>query len=368
MSEKKKLTDSPVWITIISITLGLVFGAIILLLIGYNPLKAYSVIITGIFSKPKYMSWTIIYATPIILTGLSVAFAFKTGLFNIGAEGQYIVGAVTAALAGYFFHLPLFLHIPFVIILSIAAGAFWGSIAGYLKAKYGVNEVISTIMLNWMAFYLNNFIVLHEGIKREGSESTNKIQNTAQLIFANNWKGTDAGLAFRKAHPFLGDILKTPANAGFLIAISAAVIVLIILNRTTLGYSLRAVGYNRDAAEFGGINVPRNMISAMAIAGGLSGLAGAVQIMGFTRQASALSASEGYGFEGISVALIGANHPIGCILAGLLYGALKYGGAKIQPAIGAPYEIISIIMGMIVLFIAMPKLIKTVKLNKKGDK
>ena len=127
------------------------------------------------------------------------------------------------------------------------------------------------------------------------------------------------------------------------------------------------MGFNRDAAEFGGINVPGNMVSAMAIAGALSGLAGAVQIMGFTREASALSASEGFGFEGISVALIGANNPIGCVLAGLLYGALKYGGSKIQPAIGAPYEIISIIMGMIVLFIAMPKLIKTLKLKKKGD-
>ncbi len=368
MSDRKQLTDSPVFITLVSIVLGLLVGAIVLLIIGYNPIEAYKVILIGIFSKPKYMSWTVIYATPIILTGLSVAFAFKTGLFNIGAEGQFIVGALTAAITGYFIHLPAILHIPLVIILSMTAGALWGSISGFLKAKYGVNEVISTIMLNWIALYLNNFLVLHEKIKREGSEATNKVLGSAQIIFANVWKNSEAGIAWRKTHPFFGDILRTPANGGFLIALAAAVIVLIILNRTTLGYSLKAVGYNRDAAEFGGINVPRNMISAMAIAGALSGLAGAVQIVGFTREASALSASEGFGFEGISVALIGANHPIGCILAGLLYGALKYGGSKIQPAIGAPYEIISIIMGMIVLFIAMPKLIKTVKLKKKEDK
>lgn len=368
MSEKKKLTDSPVWITIISITFGLIFGAIILLIIGYNPFTAYGVILKGIFSKPKYISWTIIYATPIILTGLSVAFAFKTGLFNIGAEGQYIVGAITAALAGYFISLPPILHIPLVLILSMSAGALWGGISGYLKAKYEVNEVISTIMLNWVALYLNNFIVLHESVKREGSEATNKILYSAQLIFANSWKTSDAGIAWRKAHPFFGDILRTPANGGFLIAVAAAIVVLIILNKTTLGYSLKAVGINREAAEFGGINVPANIVTAMSISGALAGLAGAVQIMGFTREASALSASEGYGFEGITVALIGANNPIGCVLAGLLYGALKYGGSKIQPAIGAPYEIISIIMGMIVLFIAMPKLIKTLKLKKKEDK
>lgn len=368
MPDKKHITESPAWITTVSIILGLLFGALILLIIGYNPLKAYSVIINGIFSKPKYISWTIIYATPIILTGLSVAFAFKTGLFNIGAEGQFIIGSLTAAVAGYFISLPPILHIPLVLILSLGTGALWGSISGFMKSRYGVNEVISTIMLNWIALYLNNFVVLHDKVKRDGSEATNKILGSAQIIFAGNWKTSEAGLAWRKTHPFISDILRTPANGGFLIALAAAIIILIILNRTTLGYGLKAVGYNRDAAEFGGINVQSNTINAMAIAGGLSGLAGAVQIMGFTREASALSASEGFGFEGISVALIGANHPIGCVLAGLLYGALKYGGSKIQPAIGAPYEIISIIMGMIVLFVAMPKLIKIVKLKKKEDK
>ena len=168
MPLKKNLTDSPVWITLISIVLGLLFGALILLLIGYNPLTAYSVLLKGTFSKPKYISWTIIYATPIILTGLSVAFAFKTGLFNIGAEGQFIVGSLTAAVTGYFISLPPILHIPLVLILSLGAGALWGSISGYLKARYEVNEVISTIMLNWVALYLNNFVVLHRECQKRG--------------------------------------------------------------------------------------------------------------------------------------------------------------------------------------------------------
>ncbi|MDC7235823.1 MAG: ABC transporter permease [Spirochaetales bacterium] len=364
---KNPLKNSALGITLISILLGLFVGALILLFIGYNPIEAYSVMLNGIFGSVRYLSWTIIYATPIILTGLSVAFAFKTGLFNIGAEGQYIVGALTAALVGYYVPMPTLLHIPFVLICSITAGSLWGSIAGYLKARFGVNEVISTIMLNWIALYLNNFFVLNEKIKRPGSEATNKILDSAKIIFFDVWKKSPDGQAFRKAHPFFNDIFRTPANAGFLIAILAAVLVLLILNKTTLGYSLKAVGFNKDAAEFGGINIKSSMISSMAIAGGLSGLAGAVQVTGFTREASALAAMEGYGFEGISVALIGANNPIGCVLAGLFYGALKYGGSKIQPRIGAPYEIISIIMGTIVLFIAMPKLIRMMKITKKKE-
>lgn len=367
MMNIKSIRNSPVLITLLSIVLGLFFGAIVLLVIGYNPFKAYSVILVGIFSKPKYLSWTIIYATPIILTGLSVAFAFKTGLFNIGAEGQFIVGSLTAALTGYFISLPPILHVPLVILISATVAAFWGSVPGFLKARFGVNEVITTIMMNWIALYLNNFIVLHNTVKREAAEATKKIHDSAMIIFAKNWKISESGLAWREEHPFFDDLLRTPANGGFLIAVSLALIVLVVLNRTSLGFSLKAVGYNRDVAEFVGIDVHRNIVSAMAIAGALAGLAGAVQVMGFTREASALSASEGYGFEGISVALIGGNNPIGCILAGLLYGALKYGGAKIQPAIGAPYEIISIIMGSIVLFIAVPKLIRAIRLKKEGD-
>jgi ABC-type uncharacterized transport system permease subunit len=365
---KKNITDSPLGLTLISIILGLFVGAVILLIIGYNPVEAYIVILNGIFSTPRYISWTIIYATPIILTGLSVAFAFKTGLFNIGAEGQFIVGALTAALAGYYVHMPALLHVPFVLLCSLTAGAIWGGIAGFLKARYGVNEVISTIMLNWVALYLNNLIVLNDKIKRPGSEATNKIQDSAKIIFFDVWKKAPEGRAFREGHPFFADIFRTPANAGFLIALAAALIIWLILNKTTLGYSLKAVGFNKDAAEFGGINIKASMLSSMAIAGSLSGLAGAVQIMGFTREASALSAMEGFGFEGISVSLIGAVHPIGCVLSGLFYGALKYGGSKIQPAIGAPYEIISIIMGTIVLFISMPKLIRMMKITKKKKK
>lgn len=363
---KKSITDSPLALTIISVILGLVVGALILLFIGYNPLEAYRIMLNGIFSKPKYISWTVIYATPIILTGLSVAFAFKTGLFNIGAEGQFIVGALTAALTGYFIQMPAILHVPFVLLCAVTAGALWGGIAGWLKARFGVNEVIATIMLNWIALYLNNFLVLHDGIKREGSEATNKIHNSAKIIFFDVWKKSEEGIAFRKAHPFFNDIFSTPANAGFLIGVIMAVLILLVLNRTTLGYGLKAVGFNKDAAEFGGINIKNSVMSSMAIAGGLSGLAGAVQVMGFTREATGLAAAEGFGFEGISVALIGGNNPIGCVLAGLLYGALKYGGSKIQPKIGAPYEIISIIMGTIVLFIAMPKLIKLASKKKEA--
>ena len=204
MANKKSITESSVWITLISIILGLFFGALILLIIGYNPVEAYSVILKGIFSKPKYISWTVIYATPIILTGLSVAFAFKTGLFNIVQKGQFIVGALTAAITGYFISLPPILHIPLVIILSMAAGALWGSISGFLKARYGVNEVISTIMLNWIALYLNNVVVLNENVKREGSEATNKVLSSAQIIFCQCMENFRSRSCLAKSSSLLG--------------------------------------------------------------------------------------------------------------------------------------------------------------------
>jgi len=357
-------------LTIISIIMGLLVGAVILLVAGYNPLQAYSVILKGIFSKPKYMSYTIIKATPLIITGLSIAFAYKTGLFNIGAEGQFIMGGLAAALTGYFIKLPLLLHVPIVFIAAVSVGAIWGALAGFMKARYGVHEVIGTIMLNWIALYFNNFIISQPGIQRPQSEATYKILNTARIDILGVWKVTKEGIAFRKTHPFWGDILKSPLNLGILIAIAAAVIVWFILNKTTLGFELRAVGFNKDAAEYGGIRVNRSMVISMAIAGGLAGLAGAVQVSGVSREVFKLAAMEGYGFDGIAVSLIGNSTPIGCVFSGLLFGALKYGGGKIQSAMRAPTEIINIVIGTIVYFIAMPRLITMIlsQKRKKGDK
>ncbi len=355
--------------TLVSIFLGLLIGAIILLAAGFNPLLAYSTIITGIFGRWKYISYTIIKATPLILTGLSITFAFRTGLFNIGAEGQFIIGSVTAAAAGYFFHLPWFIHIPVVLFLAMLASGMWGGVAGFLKAKFGVNEVISTIMLNWIALYLQNLLVYTKGFQKPGGETSYDVQPSAIITVLNNWKLSPEGRLWLSDHPILSDILKTPINFGFIFALIAAFLVWFILKHTTLGYKLRAVGLNKHAAKYGGINVNKNMIISMTIAGALAGLAGAVQVMGVAHNVSLLAAMEGYGFDGIAVSLIGSNTAIGCVFSGILFGALKYGGQKIQPIMGAPSEIVNIVIGIIVFFIAIPRLIALlIKIFNKKDK
>ncbi|GBF11306.1 ABC transporter permease [Tepidibacillus sp. HK-1] len=356
--------------TLISILIGLIIGAIVLSIAGYNPFEAYSVMFKGIFSKPKYIAYAIIYATPLIMTGLSVAFAFRTGLFNIGAEGQFIIGALTAALTGYFLKLPPVIHVLVVFVLAATAAGLWGGISGFLKAKFGVHEVISTIMLNWIALYLNNYVVMLEGFKKPQSEASYEVLSTASIGLLEKWKLSEAGREWLRNFPFLADMMRAPINLGFIIAILLAILVWFILNKTTLGYELRSVGFNKFAAEYGGIGVKKSIIISMMIAGALAGMAGAVQVLGVTKKVAVLAAMEGYGFDGIAVSLIGSNTALGSVLAGLLFGGLKYGGPKIQSALGAPSEVVNIVMGTIVFFIAIPKFIKmmlSLRSKKRGE-
>lgn len=346
--------------TVLSIILGLLFGAIALKVSGYSPIEAYKVIWLGIFEKPKYVVYTIIRATPIIITGISVAFAFRTGLFNIGAEGQFLVGSLAATLAGvYITFLPPVIHAVVCILVAALAAGIWGGIVGLLKAKRGVNEVISSIMLNWIALYLSNTMltVSSFGFKRANSDSSHKILESAKINLFQNWKVSEAGRAALANNKLLKDILTPPVNAGIIIAIVLAIVVWYILKHTTLGYQLKAVGYNKDAAEYAGIDIKKNITKSMFIAGAIAGIAGATQVLGVNHQISILGASEGYGFDGMAVALIAGNNPLATIPAGLLFGGLKYGGAKLNSSsLGAPSEIINIVIGVIVLFVAMPKL------------
>lgn len=357
---KGKFLNGSLGLTLISIALGFLLGAIVLIVAGFNPLEAYWVILKGIFSRSKYISYVIIYATPLIITGLSVAFAMRTGLFNIGAEGQYIMGAIMAAAAGYFFKLPLVLHVTVAVGLAVAVAAIWGGLAGYIKARFGVHEVISTIMLNWIALYLSNFVITLKAFGSQGTGKSYVIQSTARINLLSDWKISEAGIEFIRSHRILGDILKTPINIGIVFAILLAVLVWYILNKTTLGYELRAVGFNPHAAEAGGINVKKSMVTSMLFSGGLAGAAGAFQVLGVSHRIAKLAAMEGYGFDGIAVSLIGNNTGAGSVFAGLLFGALKYGGSKIQDAMQAPTEVINIMIGTIILFVAMPKLIRLI--------
>ena len=350
--KRKSFIDDAIKFSILSILLGLLVGAIVLIISGNNPLIAYGAMIKGIIAKPKYIAWTIIKATPYILTGLSIAFAFKTGLFNIGAEGQFIIGALVATLVGYGIELPAIIHIPLTIILAAFAGGLWGSIAGFLKSKFGINEVIATIMLNWIAFYLSNFMVSNSFISVPNSETSVKIKESASI-------GIDS------LKSVVGPA--TPINLGIIITLILVFAVWFILTKTTLGFELRAVGHNKDAAEYAGIDVGKSILKSMAIAGLLAGVAGAIQVMGVTHNITVLASQEGYGFDGIAVALIANSNPIGVIFSGLLFGAFKYGGIKMQST-GAPSEVINIVIGSIVFFIALSNGLRMLYIKMKQKK
>lgn len=370
MKTTAKILKKPITSTLIAVLFGFLVAAIVLAIAGYNPWQAFGALFQGIFAKPKYISNVIIKATPIILTGLSVAFAFKTGLFNIGAEGQYIAGTIAAVCVGVKLDLPAIIQVPLVVLAGVLGGAIFGGIVGYLKAKFGIHEVITSIMLNWIGLYLSNYIVNTAAYHLPNSTSSYPVNESSYTMLLPKWKASEAGMAALKPNKWLYEMmLKTDVNFGILIAVIMAVIIWILLYRSNKGYELRAVGFNRDAAEFAGINVSRNITQAMIIAGALAGLAGALAITGTApHKISTMAAFENNGFNGLSVALIAGSSPIGCIFAGLLFGGLLYGGQSVQQDVGAPTEIINIMIGTIVFFVALTKIVPVLadKLEKRG--
>ena len=357
MKQIEKALRRPITGILISIVMGFIVGAVVLTIAGYSPLAAYREMILGVFSKPKYMVQVIIRATPLIFTGLSISFAFKTGMFNIGAEGQAIMGMVTAAVVGYCIELPPVIHFIAVALAAIVVAGLWGALVGVLKAKFGIHEVISGTMLNWIALYFNNFMISMPWLKKPEAEASYEVLESSWLVVLNSWKTSDAGREWLLdgTHPVLSDVLiRTDLNYGIFLAIAAAALVWFLLTRTTKGYEMRAVGSGADAARFAGINVNKNLILSLAIAGALAGLAGAVVITGtMPHRISVLTAQPGYGFDGISVALMANTSPFGVIASALLFAGLQYGGSSIQAELGAPSEIINIVIGTIIFFIAM---------------
>ena len=357
MKQIEKALRRPITGILISIVMGFIVGAVVLTIAGYSPLAAYREMILGVFSKPKYMVQVIIRATPLIFTGLSISFAFKTGMFNIGAEGQAIMGMVTAAVVGYCIELPPVIHFIAVALAAIVVAGLWGALVGVLKAKFGIHEVISGIMLNWIALYFNNFMISMPWLKKPEAEASYEVLESSWLVVLNSWKTSDAGREWLLdgTHPVLSDVLiRTDLNYGIFLAIAAAALVWFLLTRTTKGYEMRAVGSGADAARFAGINVNKNLILSLAIAGALAGLAGAVVITGtMPHRISVLTAQPGYGFDGISVALMANTSPFGVIASALLFAGLQYGGSSIQAELGAPREIINIVLGTLIFFIAM---------------
>ncbi len=348
MKNKRSILESNVLYTLIAILIGFIIGAIFLTAAGISPAVAYGKLISGVFGKPKFMVWTLVYASPLIFTGLSVAFSFRTGVFNIGAEGQFVVGSLAACIVGVLVELPPVIHAFACMVAAAAAGFIWAYIVGIMKVKRGIHEVLSFIMFNWIAFYLSNYAVNTEILHKEGEgEATKNVLDSARILLPEG---------------LLKALECTSANWGFVFAVIAAVIVWIVIEKTTLGYKLKAVGFNKDAAIYGGIDADKSILTALGISGALAGLGGAVQLLGMGVRISQFAGQEGFGFDGITVALIAGSNPLGCIISGIFYGAMKYGGAKLT-MVGAPEEVIQIIMGCVVIFIAISKVFKNLFTN-----
>lgn len=318
-----------------SIILALVIAAVILSRAGFDPGLAYAWLAVGAFSQ---MDQVLFYATPLIITGLSVALAFKCGLFNIGAEGQLYIGSMAAVLIAYQWSLPFVLHPLVALMAGAGAGFVWGFVPGLLKAYRGAHEVVTTMMLSYTAILFTGWLVSQNGPFWDGSmvPRTPPIADTAILPV------------------FFGDYL----HVGFFVAIAAVIGVNFLINKTVLGYELRAVGQNVDAAEYGGISSKKNVALAMGISGGLAGLAGAEEMLGnISYQRFVSGWSPGLGWDGITVAVLGNNSPWGVFAGAVFFGALRTGGNTMNQMAGVPNEVVKLIQGLVVLFIAAPRVV-----------
>ncbi|HUS43940.1 MAG TPA: ABC transporter permease [Ilumatobacteraceae bacterium] len=310
---------------------------------------AYRSMFVGAFGSINAISETLFAATPLILAGLAVAVGFQAGLFNIGAEGQIIIGGMAALYVGFTFDLPGIVLIPMCLAAAIVGGGFWAGIAGMLRAKTGAHEVITTIMLNFIALYLTQWLLKTTVFQQPGrSDPISKpINEGAQLpyLFGSEYRVT----------------------IGFLIAIAAAVLVQALMYRSTIGFEFRAVGANADAARYAGMNIVFLTVAVMFTSGALAGLAGANQIMSLPPYQGSTAFSGGIGFDAIALALLGRSKPYGVVWAGILFGALAAGGREMQGVERIPIDLVEVIQALIIVFIAAPALIRSIYRIKTAD-
>ena len=322
---------------IIAILIAFLVGAMVLLVTGYSPLEAYAAMMKGAFGDVFGIGQTFTQATPIIFTALAFLFAFKGGLFNIGAEGQLLVGGFAAALVGISFDgLPAFVHVPLALLAGSLAGGLWGFIPAILKAKLGAHEVITTMMLSYVALYVTGYMVNYPYKAAGWVAQTVLIAPSAELP--------------RILQP-------TQLSASIFIAVILVALTHYTLQKTTFGYELRAIGLNPTAAENGGINIEREMILALVVSGAMAGLGGSGEVMGVHRRFIE-GFSPGYGWDGLAVALVGGLHPVGALLAAILFGALRSGGMVMTRVTGVPLDIVFILQALVILFVSAPMLIR----------
>ena len=370
----REIASGSALLSVLAVILALVAGAILIAVTdtgvqaaaGYffsRPSDMFSAIWTSVsgaysslfqgsiynFRRPEFadairpLTETLTFATPLIAAGLGVALAFRVGLFNIGGRGQILVAAAAAGYVGFAWDLPFGIHLIVAVVAGVVAGALWGGLVGLLKARTGAHEVIVTIMLNYIAFYLISFLLRTPG--------------ALQAPGSNNPKSPpmDDSAVFPK---LFGDNYNI--HLGFILVIAMTVVVWYLLNRSSLGFRFRAVGENPNAARVAGINVKNIYVYAMLFSGGLIGLAGVSQVLGTVTSGFSSGIDASIGFDAITVALLGRSRPWGVFFAGILFGALKAGGFSMQAAQGIPIDIILIVQSLIVLFIAAPPLVRAI--------
>ncbi|WP_349866902.1 ABC transporter permease [Leifsonia sp. WHRI 6310E] len=370
----RDIMGGPVIISILAVVLALVVGAILIAATdpevqkaaGYffarpgdtfkaiwdSVSSAYVSMFQGAiynFRRPTFaagirpLTETLTFATPLIVSGLGVALAFRVGLFNIGGQGQILIAAAASAWVGFSWNLPPVIHLVLAVVAGIAGGAIWAGIVGVLKARTGAHEVIVTIMLNYIAFYLVAYMLRTQGLlQAPGSNNPKAPAIHANAVFP----------------PLFGE--QYNLTWAFIVVIAATVFVWWLINRSSLGFRFRAVGENPNAARVAGINVKNIYLYAMLIAGGLVGIAGASQALGVFPQGISSGVDAGIGFDAITVALLGRSKPWGVFIAGLLFGALKAGGFTIQAANDIPIDIVLVMQSLIVLFVAAPPLVRAI--------
>jgi len=335
---------------VISAGLAIGLGSIIIWASGYDPGAAFAALFQGSFGTPKAIGDTLLKSTPLILTGLAVAYGFRAGLFNIGAEGQLFMGGLAATALGLALTgVPWWVVVPLMLLAAMLAGAGWAFVPAVLKARIGAHEVITTMMFTYIARYIVSWLV-NGPMKAEGQiPQTNALEPSAQLprIASLFSEGTREAVAFLN----LGR-----GHMGIFVALAAAVVIWLILKYTTLGYENRAVGFNRWASETAGISVQWTTVKALCISGALAGLAGATEVMGVHHRLFD-SFSSGFGFTGIAVALLAKNHPLGVIPAAFLFGALAAGAGTMQFQADVPQKIISIIQALVIFFVAAEEIV-----------
>jgi simple sugar transport system permease protein len=328
-------------LALLAVILGLLAGAGLMLATGNNPIEGYTFLFRGGLMSTERIGNTLATATPLIFTGLSVAFAFRTGLFNIGASGQMLIGGLCATALALTLDWPKFIILPVMMLAALVGGGLWAAFAGWLKARFNVHEVVSTIMMNWVAYW-TVFYAVPAYFKGPFLETeSQRIPTTASLKV--EWLTT----------LFRGSFI----NLGIILAVLFVLLAAFILERTTLGYELKAVGYNRYAAESAGISVTRNIILSMTIAGALAGLAGATFYVGYASNMQ-IGVLPSHGFDGIAVALLGANSPLGVFGAALFFGLLHTGKGFMNAMTRIPPEIADTIIATIIYFAATSVLVE----------